>query len=86
MSVLTSFSMFFVSLFPLWISVIFIDLRNIYSGDSCVGTEIVSITVILIVLLISGCILKNSFSSEKREGIQKYELVTVKEEKTLGES
>lgn len=83
MSVFTSFSMFFVSLFPLWISVIFIDLKSIYSGSSCVWTEILSTSVILIVLLVSGGILKKSFNDKKREGVQRYEVVTAKEEKTI---
>lgn len=57
MSIFVSFSMYFLSFVPLWITVLFIDIKSLVDGGRDKWTEIISITGILIGLLVSLIIL-----------------------------
>ena len=61
MSVFVSFSMYFLSFGPLWITVLFIDIKSLVDGGGDKWTEIIGITGILLGLLISAIILFTKF-------------------------
>lgn len=82
MSVFVSFSMYFLSFVPLWITVLFIDIKSLVDGGGDKWTEIVGITGILLGLLISSIILFAKFFVTDDE---KYTLTIqeAKESKTI---
>lgn len=55
MSFIFSTSMFYLSFFPLWVSILFIDVKNIIQGGNNLWTEWISIICILIGMIISAC-------------------------------
>lgn len=61
MSVFVSFSMYFLSFAPLWITVLFIDIKSLVEGGCDKWTEIIGITGILFGMLISAIILFTKF-------------------------
>ena len=83
MSIVTSFSMYFLSFFPLWISVLFLDIKSIAEGKSHVWTEKISIILILGITLASLVILMVIIKSKNKNGSQIYTIVEATEEKTV---
>ena len=83
MSLATSFSMFFLSFTPLWISILFIDIKSIIEKQTGVMTEIFSIPVSLIISIISLVNLMRSFNKKKLDGSQEYTINDIEEEKAL---
>ena len=83
MSLVASFSMFFLSFFPLWVSILFIDIKSIVEKQASIVTEQYSIGVILILFTISLIILMLSFNKKDRNGAQEYIIEDVEEEKTI---
>lgn len=83
MSFLLSFSMFFLSFLPLWISVVFLDGKNILDGTPYIGTEMIGIMLILIGLILSLICLMTLFDTKKQNGVQPYVLASATEEKTI---
>ena len=57
MSIFVSFSMYFLSFMPLWITVLFVDIKSLFEGGKDKWTETISITAILLGLLIALVIL-----------------------------
>ncbi len=57
MSIFISFSMYFLSFMPLWITVLFIDIKSLVEGGGDKWTETIGITVILLCSLIALSIL-----------------------------
>ena len=57
MSIFVSFSMYFLSFAPLWVTVLFIDIKSLIDGGGDKWTEIISISGILLGLLVSLIIL-----------------------------
>ena len=83
MSFVASFSMFYLSFFPLWVSVLFIDIKSIVEKQADIATEQYSILVILVLSIISLTILMLSFNKKNRNGAQEYTIDDVEEEKTI---
>lgn len=83
MSVITGFCMFFLSFFPLWISVLFIDIKNILEGNPNIWTEIISVSLILLVSIISLVVLMHELNPRNTSNQQEYRIVSAKEEKTI---
>ena len=83
MSIITGFSMFFLSFFPLWISVLFLDIKSICEGNPNIQTEAISVLLILIVGIISLIILMLEFNPKNMQGSQEYSIITAIEEKTI---
>lgn len=83
MSLATSFSMFFLSFAPLWVSILFIDSKSIIEKQTGVMTEKYSILVILIISIISLVILMLSFNKKNADGSQEYTINDIEEEKAL---
>lgn len=83
MSTITGFCMFFLSFCPLWISVLFIDIKNICEGNPNIWTEIISVSVVLIVTIISLIVLMCELNPRNTSNQQEYWIVSAKEEKTI---
>ena len=83
MSVITGFCMFFLSFFPLWISVLFIDIKSILEGNPNIWTEIISVSLILLVSIISLVVLMHELNPRNTSNQQEYRIVSAKEEKTI---
>lgn len=83
MSIITGFCMFFLSFFPLWMSVLFIDIKSIYDGNINLWTEVVSVSLIVFFTIISIIVLLCEFNPRNANNKQGYILVSVKEEKTI---
>lgn len=83
MSIVTGFCMFFLSFCPLWISVLFIDIKSICERNSNLWTEIISISLILIATVISLVVLMCELNPRNTGNKQEYGLISAKEEKTI---
>lgn len=83
MSFILSFSMFFLSFLPLWISVVFLDGKSILDGNPYIGTEVISILIIFVGLILALICVVVHFDTKKRHGTQSYVLISTKEEKTI---
>ena len=83
MSFITLFSLFYLSLTPLWISIAFIDAKNICENAPNLYTEIISITCIVIGLVFSIIIVIVDFRKNKIVERNRYILKMAKEEKIM---
>lgn len=83
MSIITGFCMFFLSFCPLWISVLFIDIKSIYEGNLNLWTEIISILLIVIATIISLVVLLCELNPQNANNKQAYILISAKDEKTI---
>jgi fatty-acid desaturase len=75
--------MFYLSLLPLWCSIAFIDVKSITCGAANIWTEIISLSIMLICLIISVIVLSISFSKRKTVNSKTYTITAVKEEKLI---
>ncbi|EMG35186.1 hypothetical protein [Streptococcus oralis] len=83
MSKLFFFSLYFTSFTPLWLSVLFIDIKSYIENSQSTVVEFYSIIVILIIWLISILIIKMVLFSKYEEGTTRFILNSVKEEKSI---
>lgn len=83
MSKLFSFSLYYISFAPLWISVLFIDIKSCIENSSDLWTEKISIGVILVSALICLIVLMIELCTNGKEGTIPQTLKKVKEEKTI---
>ena len=83
MSLISSMSMFYLSFTPLWISVLFLDVKSIVVNNSNLYTEWISIALITFWWLLSFISFRISVNTRKRNGVLKYRLVSVEVQKTI---
>ena len=83
MSKLFFFSLYFTSFTPLWLSVLFIDIKSCIENSQSTVIEFYSIIVILIIWLISILIIIIVLFSKYEEGTTRFILNSVKEEKSI---
>ncbi len=83
MSKLFSLSLYFTSFAPLWISILFIDIKSIIEGGDSLKTEIISIPVILIIFILCVFVLMFSLGAEDVNGSMSYRIITAKEQKAI---
>lgn len=83
MSIITGFCMFFLSFAPLWISVLFIDIKSICEGNTNIWTEIIGVSLVLSVSVISLIVLMCELNPRNTSGQQEYRIISAKEEKTI---
>lgn len=76
-------STFFLSFFPLWISIICIDIRSILFSESNLSTEYLSMSVILVGALVSFVIAAHELRKYGSETTLEPFLVEAKEEKAV---
>lgn len=77
------FCMFFLAFAPLWISVLFIDIKSICEGNPNIWTEIISVSLLLSVSVISMIVLMCELAPRNTTGQQEYRIISAKEEKTI---
>lgn len=84
MSIAVSFSMFFLSFTPLWISVLFIDAKSIFiDHNTSIYTEIITLILIVLVFITSSFVLRKIFKQENKKYLQTYTVVSAKEQKYI---
>lgn len=83
MSKLFSLSLYHTSFLPLWISILFIDIKSILEHGDHLTTEIISVSCILISLLLAVVILLVALCTKGQEGSSQQTLISVKEEKSI---
>lgn len=83
MSVILSFCMYYLSFLPLWLTILFIDIKSIVEGEYNKYTELVSIISILIMLFFTIIYVTFYFRKSKTGQLEKYEIVSARESKTI---
>lgn len=83
MSVLFSCSLFYLSFAPLWLSILFIDIKNIVMGTPNRFTELISIIGIILFSITSCIIVYRKLYTNKKEGTSEYTLIRLKEKKSI---
>lgn len=83
MTAFLSFSLFYLSFTPLWITIVFNNILNIFQEDANLWTEKISIGAIILVFLFSYFILNCFLKSKNNDNIECYLLKIVKEKKFL---
>ena len=83
MSFIKSFSLFYLSLTPLWLSIAFIDAKSLWENTTNLFTEIISILCISVAMLITAIVVILAFRKKNISKTQLYTLTEVKEEKIL---
>lgn len=83
MSIFLSFSMYFLSFAPLWITVLFMDIKSLIEGGASKWTEIISIACILAMTLFSLIYLLLNLYKSGGDTLEKYTLKKAKENKII---
>ncbi len=83
LSKIFSFSLYFTSFLPLWISVIIIDVISCIQDKTNLCTEYISIVCIVVVLLLCTFVIWYVLCKNNEDGIHTYSLVEAQEEKTI---
>lgn len=83
MSKFVSICLYFTSFFPLWISILFIDIKSLSENTNNLWTERISICIILLISFISLLVLQLTFSEKSKEGSTRVVVKNVKTEKTI---
>ena len=83
MSKLFLISLFHTSFTPLWISILFIDIKSCIENPTHRWTECISIVCILISWLIAVFIMRAELSSNGKEGTAPHKVISATEEKTI---
>lgn len=83
MSLILSFCMYYLSFTPLWITVLFIDIKSLVEGGVYKKTEIISIALITIFMFITIIYLLFYLKESNSGFFEKYEIVKVQESKMI---
>lgn len=85
MPILKTFCLLFTSYTPLWLSILFIDIKSIVETPCYVTTEWISITIIIFLLIVSFSVLVTTVSSAKHDPqtLKKYQLVEIQKQKSV---
>lgn len=83
MSLILSFCMYYLSFMPLWVTVLFIDIKSLIEGRDYKGTETLSIVLIIIFLIVTILYMLWYFNRFNEGFIEEYEIVKVKESKMV---
>lgn len=83
MSGLFSLSLFYLSFLPLWISVVFINVKSCLDKSENLYTEYISITCIILCFVLSFCYIYKILWNPTDENASSYFLKESKEEKSI---
>ena len=83
MSKIFSLSLYHTSFAPLWISILFIDIKSCIENTSNLWTEYISIGCILVLCLIALVVLLMALCTGGKEGTTPQMLMSATEEKTI---
>jgi len=78
-----SLCLYHTSFAPLWISVLFIDIKSCIENQSNLYTELISVGCILISCLVSLIVLMVSLCTNSKEGTVQCRVISAKEEKSI---
>lgn len=82
MSKIFSMAVYITSYFPLWLSVLFLDIRSLVIANADYYTEIFSICLIVVMNFISFVFIKSSLK-KKTNGTHSFIVKSIKEEKNV---
>ncbi|MBF0936603.1 hypothetical protein [Abiotrophia sp.] len=83
MSKLVLSSLYFTSFMPLWVSVIFIDIKSCIENTANLWTERISLALIFLAIFISMITLFFAFRSQTKEGCVELQIKAASEDKTV---
>ena len=83
MSKLVSSCLYFTSFLPLWISILFIDIKSHFENTENLWTERISVSIILLASLISLVVLLFAFTTNSKEGSTKIMIKDAADDKTI---
>ena len=83
MSKLVSSCLYFTSFLPLWLSILFIDVKSHFENTENLWTERISISIILLASLISLVVLLFAFAANLKEGSMKVMIKDAVDDKTI---
>lgn len=83
MSIISSISIFYLSFTPLWISIVFLDVKSLIESTEHPWTEIISLCAIVVSFILSLLFLKMTIDVNDSRGAQTYTITQAEEEKTL---
>ena len=67
MSKIVSNCLYFTSFLPLWISIIFIDIKSMFENTENLWTEIISVFIIVLVGIVSTIVVVFVFTTNSEE-------------------
>lgn len=83
MSAIKSFSLFYLSLTPLWLSIGFINGKSLFDNTTNIYTEIISILVMTIAMIFSVIVVVVFIRKDCKTSVQPFTLKSIKEEKII---
>lgn len=83
MSKLVSSCLYFTSFLPLWVSILFIDIKSLFENTENLWTERISSSVILLIGFVSIIVVLSVFTKNSNEGVIKYVIKEVTEDKVI---
>ena len=83
MSKFLFFSLYYTSFSPLWLSILFINIKSCIEKTQPINTEKYSIIVILVLWVITFISIRNNLRSKNKEGAIAVTLDTIQEEKSI---
>lgn len=83
MSIPFSFSLFYLSFLPLWVSIVFVNVKSIWQQNENLMTEYISVPCIVILFFLSLGIVFGKFRELKKEDGDNHTLLKVREEKSI---
>ena len=78
MTNINSLCLYFISFVPLWLAILFIDIKNIVEQDPNLYTEKISIISIIIVLIFSIIVMLRLIKDKRKSGTEKYTIINAK--------
>lgn len=84
MPILFSFSLFYLSFLPLWLSILFVDAKAILLKESVnLLTERITVAAIFLVFVVCSVVVRNGLKIKSLENTKRYRLSSAKEQKTI---
>ena len=83
MSKIVSSCLYFTSFLPLWISIIFIDIKSMFENAENLWTEIISVFIIVLVGIVSIIVVLFVFATNSEDGLDKRMIKEVTEDKAI---
>lgn len=80
MPVLFVLSMFFLSFMPLWICVVCIEVKSLWDGTACPGTEWIALGTIGFMVVLGTLVALKMLCGESRRNTEEYKVVTAQKD------
>ncbi len=83
MTKINSLCLYFISILPLWLAILFIDIKNIVDNDPNLYTERISIISIILIFILSLFIVYYMIHDRRKGNSEKYEIISAKKSKNI---